>query len=130
MKSSHKIIAAVLFASASFASAQQMAGIGRTEVLRHDHSVPGVEAIQVRVDIPAGVTAPNHSHPGEEIAYVLEGTMEYTLEGRAPVLLKKGDAVYIPAGVNHSVRVIGDRDASELATYLVRKDQPLVKLAK
>ena len=130
MKTTHKIFATALFATAGFASAQQMAGIGRTEILRHDHSVPGVEAIQVRVDIPAGVTAPNHSHPGEEIAYVLEGTMEYTLEGRPPVLLKKGDAVYIPAGVNHSVRVIGDRDASELATYLVRKDQPLVKLAK
>jgi quercetin dioxygenase-like cupin family protein len=130
MKTTHKIIAAALFAATGFASAQQMAGIGRTEVLRHDHAVAGTEAIQVRVDIPAGVTAPNHSHPGVEIAYVLEGTMEYTLEGRAPVILKTGDALYIPAGVNHAVRVIGDRNASELATYLVRKDQPLVKLAK
>ena len=130
MKTTHKLIAATLLLASGFANAQLGASIGRTEVLRHDFSVPGIEAIQVKVDIPAHGTAPSHSHPGEEIAYVLEGTMEYTLEGRAPVILKAGEALYIPAGVNHAVRIIGDVKASELATYLVRKDQPLVKLAK
>ena len=126
MKSSHKIIAAVLFASAGLASAQQMAGIGRTEVLRHDHSAPGVEAIQVRVDIPAGVTAPNHSHPGEEIAYVVEGTLDYELDGQKPVTLKAGQSLFIPSGVAHSARNVGDGKASELATYIVTKGSPLV----
>lgn len=130
MKTAHKLIAAALLGVAGLASAQQMAGLTRTEVLRHEHSVPGTEVIQVRVDFPAHSTAPAHSHPGEEIAYVLEGTMEYALEGREPVVLKTGDAVYIPAGVNHSVRVLGEGKASELATYIVKKDQPLVKLAK
>jgi len=130
MKTTHKLIAATLLLASGFANAQLGAGIGRTEVLRHDYSIPGVEAIQVKVDIPAHGSAASHSHPGEEIAYVLEGTMEYTLEGRPPVILKAGEALYIPAGVNHAVRIIGDVKASELATYLVRKDQPLVKLAK
>jgi len=127
-----KLIAATLLLAAGFANAQQpqLGNLTRTESLRHDHSVPGTEAIQVKVDFPAGATAPAHSHPGEEIAYVLEGSLEYTLEGKGAIVLKKGDSVYIPAGVNHSVRVLNDGKASELATYLVRKDQPLVKLAK
>jgi quercetin dioxygenase-like cupin family protein len=54
----------------------------RTDVQRHDLSVPGREAIQVSVDSAPGVAFGKHSHPGEEIAYILEGTLEYQFEGR------------------------------------------------
>jgi quercetin dioxygenase-like cupin family protein len=127
-----KLIATTaLLIAAGFANAQGLSNLTRTEVVRHDHNVPGTtEAIQVRVDFPAGATAAAHSHPGVEIAYVLEGTFEYTLEGSAPVVLKTGESVYIPEGVNHSVRVLNNGKASELATYIVRKGEPVVKLAK
>ena len=106
------------------ASAQQ-AGITRTDLLRHDLSVPGREVVQVRVDIAPGVLAPNHSHPGEEVAYVIEGVLEYQLEGSPPVTLKAGEVLFIPAGMIHSARNVGSVNAAELATYIVEKGKPL-----
>ena len=61
------------------ASAQLPANIKRTDLMKEDLSVSGREVVQVRVDIPAGVTAPKHNHPGEELVYVIEGALEYRL---------------------------------------------------
>jgi quercetin dioxygenase-like cupin family protein len=67
-----------------------------------------------------------HTHPGEEVAYVLEGTLEYQFEGKPPVTLKTGEALFIPAGTPHAARNVGSDKAAELATYLVEKDRPVV----
>src|SRR5829696_4801880 len=104
----------------------QQPGVTRTDLLRHDLSVSGREVIQVRVDFAPGVAFPPHSHPGEEIAYVIEGVLEYRLEGRPPVTLKAGEALFIPAGTVHAAKNVGSVNASELATYLVEKGKPLV----
>ena len=61
----------------------QQPEVNRTELQRYDLSIPGREVIQVRVDLDPGVTFPKHSHPGEEIIYVLEGVWEYQVEGKA-----------------------------------------------
>jgi quercetin dioxygenase-like cupin family protein len=108
----------------------QLKGLGRTDLQQHDLSIPGREAVQVLVDFKPGVTAPKHSHPGEEIIYVTEGVLEYKLEGKAPVTLKAGDVLFIPYGVKHEVKNVGDVEAKELATYVVEKGKPLVVLAK
>jgi quercetin dioxygenase-like cupin family protein len=110
------------------ASAQQL-GIQRSEVLRNDLSVPGREVIQVLVDFAAGASFPRHSHPGEEVAYVFEGKLEYRLDGQPPVILEAGDALFIPAGAVHAVTNLGGGNGSELATYIVEKGEPLVVLA-
>jgi quercetin dioxygenase-like cupin family protein len=108
----------------------QQAGITRTDALRHDLGVPGREVIQVRVDFDSGVAFGKHSHPGAEVAYVLEGTLEYQLEGDPPVTLKAGEALFIPAGTIHAAKNVGTGNAAELATYIVEKGKPLVVLAK
>ena len=129
MKTS-KMIAACLCAMAgclaATAALAQQSGVHRTDLQRHDISVPGWEAIQVRVDFDPGKTAPNHKHPGEEIIYVLEGTIVYQLEGKPPVTLKRGDVLFVPAGVVHSATNAGKDNAAELATYVVEKNKPLV----
>ena len=104
--------------------------ITRTDVQRHDLGVPGREVIQVRVDFAPGAAFGEHSHPGAEIAYVLEGTLEYQLEGKPPVTLKAGEALFIPAGTIHAAKNVGSGNAAELATYIVEKGKPLVVLAK
>ena len=109
---------------------QAQTGIKRNDVVRHDLGVPGREVIQVRVDFAPGVAFPRHSHPGAEIAYVLEGTLEYQLDGNAPVTLKAGEALYIPAGAIHTAKNVGSVNAAELATYIVEKGKPLLDLAK
>jgi quercetin dioxygenase-like cupin family protein len=108
----------------------QQAGVKRTDLQRHDLSVPGYEAVQVRVDLEPGVAFPKHTHPGEEIIYVLGGTMEYEIEGKPPVTLKAGDVLFIPAGTIHAAKNVGSGTASELATYVVEKGKPLLTLVK
>jgi quercetin dioxygenase-like cupin family protein len=109
---------------------QAQQGVKRTDLQQHDLSIPGREVVQVRVDIAPGVLAPDHSHPGEEIVYVVEGTLAYRLEGKPPVTLKAGEVLFIPAGTVHSARNVGSVNAAELATYIVEKGKPLVKPAK
>ncbi|ERF80985.1 MAG: cupin [Bradyrhizobium sp. PARBB1] len=112
------------------AQAQQPAGFTRTDLQRHDLSAPGREAVQVRVDIEPGKAFGRHTHPGEEIIYVLTGTLEYEVDGRPPATLKAGDVLFIPAGTIHAAKNVGSVTASELATYIVEKDKPLLTLVK
>jgi len=110
------------------ASWAQQAGVTRTPLQQHDLSIPGREMVQVRVDLAPGVTFPPHSHPGEEIVYVIEGVLEYRVEGKPPVTLKAGEVLFIPGGVVHGVTNVGSGSAAELATYIVEKGKPLVIL--
>ncbi len=110
--------------------AQKQADIKRTDLQRHDLSIPGREVVQVRVDIPSGTAFPKHSHPGEEVVYMIEGELEYTLEGKPPVTLKAGEVLFIPAGTVHAVKNVGSGNGAELATYIVEKGKPPLTLAK
>jgi len=130
-----KLIPIVVTATAIIAGAlasnvapAQAPGLTRTDLSRNDLSVSGREAIQVLVGFAPGVNAPNHSHPGEEIVYVVEGALEYSLAGRPPVTLKAGDVLFIPAGTPHAVKNVGSGKAAELATYIVEKGKPLLTL--
>jgi len=127
---SRPILATAMFAAATAVLAQTAPrpwpGISRTDLQRHDLSIPGREMIQVRVDFQPGAAAPAHRHPGEEIVNMLAGSLEYRLEGRPAVTLRAGDVLFIPSGAVHSVRNVGDDSASELATYLVAKGRPLI----
>ncbi|EJC80030.1 cupin domain-containing protein [Rhizobium leguminosarum bv. trifolii WSM2297] len=127
-----KMIQAIVLASVlgGAAAVQAEQPIERTDLISNDIDVPGHEAVQVRVDLAPGVLAPRHSHPGEEIAFVIEGTLEYQLDGRRPVTLNAGQSLFIPSGVVHSARNVGSGKASELATYIVRKGETLVVPAK
>lgn len=108
----------------------QQSGIKRTDLQKHDIEVLGYETIQARIDFEPHTAFGMHSHPGEEVIYVLEGTFEYQIEGEKPVILKAGDVLFIPAGKNHSAKNVGQVKASELATYIVQKDKPLLVMKK
>jgi quercetin dioxygenase-like cupin family protein len=100
----------------------QLAGIKRTDLMQYDLSVPGREVIQSLVEIPAGGAAPRHSHPGEELVYVVEGVLEYHLDGRSPVTLKAGEVLFIPYGTIHAVKNVGTGNGIELATYFAERE--------
>jgi quercetin dioxygenase-like cupin family protein len=103
-------------------------GTRRTELQRHDLGISGREVVQVRVDFDPGYFARNHTHPGEEVIYVLEGTIEYRIEGQPPETYRAGQALLVPAGAVHSARNVGEANAAELATYIVEKGRPLITL--
>src|SRR5688572_6551605 len=108
----------------------QTAGTRRTDFMQHDLSVPGREVVQSKVELDPGVTSVVHRHPGEEIVYVLEGSLEYAVEGMEPVILKAGEVLFIPAGKVHSAKNVGRGNGAELATYFVEKGKPLLEIVK
>ncbi|MEP7107993.1 MAG: cupin domain-containing protein [Ferruginibacter sp.] len=108
----------------------QQSGIKRTELQRQDLSIPGREVVQVRIDFDAGSAFGRHKHPGEEIIYVLEGILQYEVEGKPAVTLKVGDILFIPAGTIHSAKNVGNSNGAELATYVVEKGKPIVVIIK
>jgi quercetin dioxygenase-like cupin family protein len=121
--------AAALIAMAGPALAQ-VSNVKRIDLQRNDLSIPGRETVQAIVEIAPGTTAARHSHPGEEIIYVLEGTLVYEIDGKPPVTLKAGDVLFIPYGVTHSATNIGSGRGAELATYVVEKGKPLITPAR
>jgi quercetin dioxygenase-like cupin family protein len=120
------LIATTLALPAAQAHEVNLGDIKRKNLLRVDLGVPGREVIQVLVEIGPGVTAAKHSHPGEELAFVTEGALEYRLDGRPPVTVKAGETLFIPHGTPHEVKNVGTVKAVELATYVVEKGKPLI----
>ena len=109
---------------------QQAPGIRRTDLQRHDLGVPGREVVQNRVDIGPEAPFVKHKHPGEEIIYVLEGSLEYHVEGNPPTTLDAGDVLFVPAEAIHAVKNVGTGNAAELVTYVVEKGKPLIVLVE
>jgi quercetin dioxygenase-like cupin family protein len=115
---------------ASGRAVQQAPGLWRTDLQRQDLSVSGREVVQSRVDIGPEAPVVKHTHPGEEIIYILEGSLEYQIEGQPPRTFNAGDALTVPAGAIHAVRNVGTGNAAELATYVVEKGKPLLTLVE
>ena len=125
-----KLLAFTLMVGGAVASSAQVprpSGTTRTDLQRYDLSIPGREVLQARVDFAPGSSFPRHRHPGEEIIYVIEGTLEYELPGKGWVMLKKGDVLFVPDGGVHAARNLGTTPAAELATYVLEKGKPLTE---
>ena len=123
------VVAAVIVASGLILriALAQPAGVNRIDLQRNDLSIPGREVVQTIVELGPGVTSSRHTHPGEEIVYVLEGSpLKYEVEGKPSVTLNPGDVLFIPAGTIHSAKNVGSRKGAELATYIVEKGKPLL----
>jgi len=124
---SKKIALALIIGTAVVASAgAEQPATTRAILQRHDLSIPGREVVQARIDFAPGVAAPPHTHPGEEIIYVPLGDIEYRVGNEPPRTLHAGDVLFVPRGTVHSARNVGQGAASELGTFVVDKDQPLL----
>jgi len=114
-----------LIVLAGAALVAQNSGIQRTVVHRADVSVPGREAVIARVEIAPGASAGRHTHPGDEISYVLEGEGEVLREGQPPQHVKAGDGIVIVAGTKHDARNTGSQPLKLVGVYVVDKGKPL-----
>lgn len=70
----------------------------RRRVLSHGG---GMMAVQFEFD--AGVAGNVHSHPHEQIGYVVSGEIDLIMEGRETVRLTAGCTYYVPPNVRHGV---------------------------
>ena len=100
-------------------------GIKRTDLQKHDLSIPGREVVQQMVELAPGAVVARHTHPGEEISVMLEGELLLEIAGKPPVTLKAGQAFTVPKGAVHGVKSTGSAPVKLLATYIVEKDKPL-----
>jgi quercetin dioxygenase-like cupin family protein len=103
----------------------QQTGFKRTVVQQGDLSAPGREVVQAIAEIQPGGQSGRHTHPGEEVAYILEGTIELETQGKPAVSKKAGDAFLVPAGTVHNAKNTGKTVAKVLGTYIVEKGKPL-----
>ena len=120
-----KAIKLVLIAAAGVLLLAQNPGVQRTVVQRKDISVPGREAVIAHVEIAPGASVGRHTHPGEEISYVIEGEGELLVQGQPPLKVKAGDGFVVPNGAIHDARNTGTQPLKLAAIYVVEKGKPL-----
>ena len=120
-----KAIQFVLIAAAGVLLLAQNPGVQRTVVQRKDISVPGREAVIAHVEIAPGASVGRHTHPGEEISYVMEGEGEVLIQGQPALKLKAGDGFVVPNGAIHDAHNTGTQPLKLAAIYVVEKGKPL-----
>ena len=107
----------------------QNPGIKRTIVKTQDVS-GGHQAIIASVTIAPGAFAGRHTHPGEEISYIIEGEGEVLIDGQPPLRIKAGDGFVIPAGAIHDAHNTGTVPIKMAAVYYIEKGKPLATPAR
>ncbi len=123
------IIAAVGSTLAAGILFAQNPGLTRTIVGKADVSVPGREAVIARVEVAAGAKAGRHTHPGDEISYVLEGEATLLIDGQPPRVVKAGESFVVPAGIVHDAHNNGTTPTKLVGVYVVEKGKPLASPA-
>jgi quercetin dioxygenase-like cupin family protein len=107
----------------------QNPGIKRTIVKTQDVS-GGHEAVIASVTIAPGASARRHTHPGEEIGYVIEGEVEILIDGQPPLHIRAGDGYMVPAGAIHDAHNTGNVPIKLAAVYYLEKGKPFATPAK
>jgi quercetin dioxygenase-like cupin family protein len=101
------------------------ATLKRTEIQRGPLSLPGREMVQVRTEIPVGVASGWHTHPGEEVGYIIAGTVRMEIRDRPTLILNAGDGFLIPPRVPHNALDLGPDTGLMLSTYIVEIGLPI-----
>jgi quercetin dioxygenase-like cupin family protein len=101
------------------------ATLKRTEIQRGPLSLPGREMVQIRTEIPVGVASGWHTHPGEEVGYIIAGTVQMEIRDRPTLILNAGDGFLIPSRVPHNALDLGPATGLMLSTYIVEIGQPI-----
>ena len=122
------IAAIALWASGD--AAAQPPGFVRVPLQTQDVCTAGKAAVQVRGEFDPGFGTGRHTHPGEELTYILEGEIELRVDGEPPRVVRAGETFFLPAGVVHEGVNSGSSRTKVLATYIVEKGQPLALPAK
>ena len=122
------VIGSTILAGAGILLAQTPA-LTRTMVTKADVSVPGREAVVARVEIAPGGVAGWHTHPGDEISYITDGTATLMLAGQPARQVSAGEGFVIPAGVVHNAKNDGASAVKLVGVYVVEKGKPLASAA-
>ncbi|MEO5833634.1 MAG: cupin domain-containing protein [Nakamurella sp.] len=115
-------------ATAARAADDLASNLKRTEIQHTGSSIPGRDIVQVRTEIPVGVSSGWHIHPGEEVGYILDGTVQMEIEDQPTLTLRAGDGFLIPPRIPHNATDLGPGTGQMLSTYIVEVGQPIATL--
>jgi len=99
----------------------------RTILERHDQTaVAGKVIVLGTALLPAGSAIGFHTHPGDEVGYVLKGPLVLKKKDQPDRILKTGDTFFNARGEVHSLATQpGTEGGTAVSTWIVDKDQPL-----
>jgi quercetin dioxygenase-like cupin family protein len=106
------------------------AALKRTPVLHADVTAPGREAAVMKVELVPSGHAGRHTHPGDEISYVVDGEAELLVDGEPPKRVHAGEAFVVKEGRIHDLRNPGGAPVHLIGVYVVDKGKPLATPAK
>ena len=109
----------------SFTAEAQRQGVPNRMLSKTDTSVPGLEVVQTMATYAPGSATARHAHPVDMVGYVVEGVVTFEKDGAAPISYRQGQSFVVPAGVAHRSSNAGTTEANLIATYVLRKDQPI-----
>jgi len=113
------------------ATTDDLAGkLKRTELQHVASSIPGRLIVQVLTEIPAGVESGWHQHPGEEVGYILAGTVRMEIEGKPTLTLRAGDPFLMPPRTPHNATDLGPGTGQMLSTYIVESGEPIASFTR
>jgi quercetin dioxygenase-like cupin family protein len=85
--------------------------------------VADTEVIMSRVTLPPNTTLPKHWHPGEEFAYILEGSVTLWQDGKENIRLEAGEVAQVPLEQVHTA-ITGDEGVTILVFRIHEQGQP------
>ena len=80
---------------------QMIAGVKR-------RFVSGERTTVGQIWIEKGALVPEHTHESEQVSYIVEGALRFTLGGRETVTVKAGEILVIPSMLPHSAEALED----------------------
>ena len=102
----------------------------RTELQHSASSIPGRDIVQVLTEIPVGVASGWHVHPGEEVGYIVAGTVRMEIQDGETLTLHAGDPFLIPPRTPHNALDLGPKTGRMLSTYIVEPDEPIATFTR
>ena len=73
----------------------------------------GEQAMIGRILLKKGCVVPEHSHPNEQLAYIVSGALEFVVGG-VTQMVRAGEVLVIPANVPHSATALEDTEDLDL----------------
>jgi quercetin dioxygenase-like cupin family protein len=129
MKTRHRALAVAAVAVASVCGISalnaQQPQFSRKMMQDQELSAQDRHAVVAVAEFIPGGAVGKHTHPGEELGYVMEGSLLLTIEGQPPRTVNAGEVFFVPAGKVHEGKNTGASPAKVLSTYIVEKGKPL-----
>lgn len=100
-------------------------GFTRTMLQDQNLSAKDRHGVMSRSDFQPGAESGRHFHPGEEFGYVLEGSLDLTIDGQPTKHLKAGDYIFVAANTVHNAKNAGTGTMRVLSTYVLETGKPM-----